>query len=134
MPPDQGTEQPSIQQGQHNSEAAHALFAATAQVGLALRESQDPVAELGRLCANLAQALSALRAVPQPRDANDSTCAAFDRGLLDRLQADVYEAIQQLQFHDRMVQHLTRIQEYLLSVAIELGSGEQRDTSPENLG
>ncbi len=122
MSPDQGSEQPATQLVHHNGDAAYALFAAIAQIGVALRESQDPVAELGRLCANLAAALSALRSLPTGQNANDPVSIASSRGLLEQLHSDVFKGIQQLQFYDRMVQHLAHIQQYLISVANELGS------------
>jgi hypothetical protein len=115
MLPEQAAEQSAIQQGIANAGAAHALFAATAQMGLALHESQDPVAQLGSLFAHLSETASALRSAPRGP-------GAIDRELLGRLQADVFKGVQQLQFYDRMVQHLTLIQEYVIAVANELGS------------
>ena len=88
-------------------EAAQALFAAIAQIGLALRESQEPVAELGSVLARLAEALSATGAGSELRQ---------------QLHADVFKGIQQLQFYDRMVQHLSHLQDYLICIANELDS------------
>jgi hypothetical protein len=105
-----------------NEDAAHALFAAIAQIGLALRESQSPVAELGSLFSNLAETLTALRSVPFSPGADDPVAAATARGLLEQLQTDVFKGIQQLQFYDRMVQHLSHLQTYLIGVANELSS------------
>jgi hypothetical protein len=122
MSREQGSEQPPTQQVHHNGDAAHALCAAIAQIGVALHESQHPVAELGRLCANLAATLAALRSLPTGQSANDPDFSASSRGLLEQLQSDVFKGIQQLQFYDRMVQHLEHIQRYLISVANELGS------------
>ena len=120
MSAEQGSEEPATPQGHHSDEAAYAVFAAIAQIGVALHESQNPVAELGRLCANLADTLGALRSLPAGQNANDLS-AATGRGLLEQLQSDVFKGIQQLQFYDRMVQHLEHIQRYLISVANELG-------------
>jgi hypothetical protein len=50
--------------------------------------------------------------------------------LLGRLQADVFKGIEQLQFYDRMVQHLTHIQEYVIAVASELGSVKSESQAP----
>jgi hypothetical protein len=121
MSAEQGSEEPATQQGHHNGDAAYALFAAIAQIGVALHESQDPVAELGRLCANLADTLGALQSLAADQNSNDLSVATA-RGLLEQLQTDVFKGIQQLQFYDRMVQHLGHIQQYLISVANEVGS------------
>jgi hypothetical protein len=117
-------EKPVLQQ-HHESDAAHAILAANAQIGLALRESQDPVAELGSLIAHVAETLGALRSAPVGRDSDlDSVTAAAARGLIEQLQSDVYKGIQQLQFYDRMVQHLSHLQEYLICVANQLCAGK----------
>jgi hypothetical protein len=100
------------------SNAAQALFAATAQIGLALRESQEPVAELGTVIAHIAEALAALRSTPVENASERATI----QGLVDKLEADVFQGIQRLQFYDRMVQHLSHLQNYLISVANELGA------------
>jgi hypothetical protein len=123
MPPGQVIEQPAMQQCNHNGDAAHALLAATAQMGLALRESQDPVAELGSLYAHLSGTLSVLQAACRGQ-------TAIDRQLLGQLQADVFKGIEHLQFYDRMVQHLTHIQEYVIAVANELGSVKNESQAP----
>ena len=116
---DAGT--PGPQPRHHEHDAAHALLAAIAQMGLALRESQGPVAELGALFAHLARLLTDLRAAP----------AAAMRGLLEQLQSDVFRGIQQLQFYDRMVQHLSHLQDYLIGVANELDSMRTRAQARE---
>jgi hypothetical protein len=93
----------------HEADAAHALFAAIAQIGLALRESQGPVAELGTVFARLAEALAGPGTGPELRQ---------------QLHADVFQGIQQLQFYDRMVQHLSHLQDYLICIANELDSAK----------
>jgi hypothetical protein len=122
---------PGPQRCHHEGDAAHALFAAIAQVGLALRESQDPVAELGALFAHLAESLSELRAASAAPQANDPGCGAAMRGLLEVVQADVFKGIQQLQFYDRLVQHLSHLQDYLISVANELDSVKDQPQAQE---
>jgi hypothetical protein len=109
-------EDPVKAAAQCKSNAAHALFAATAQIGLALRESQDPVEDLGAMITRVAETLVELRAIAVEKD---SERAAMSR-LLDRLQADLFEGIQRMQFYDRMVQHLAHLQDYLVCVANEL--------------
>jgi hypothetical protein len=100
---------------QGNFDAAHALVAATAQIGLALRESQEPVAELGSVIAHVAETLATLRNAPGAQ----GTDAAV---LIEQLQAQAYEGIQRLQFYDRMVQHLSHLQDYLTWIANELSA------------
>ena len=41
---------------------------------------------------------------------------------IEQLQADLYDSIQQLQFYDRMVQHLSHVQDFLSSAAHQLAS------------
>lgn len=100
--------------------AAQALLAATAQIGLALQESQEPVAELGTVIGHVAETLATLRATPLESARERSTV----QGLIDTLQAEVFSGIQRLQFYDRMVQHLSHLQNYLICVANELGPGQ----------
>jgi hypothetical protein len=101
-------------------DAAQALFAVTAQIGLALRESEEPVAELGTVIGHVAETLATLRTTPADGASERSTA----EGLIDKLQAEVFAGIQRLQFYDRMVQHLSHLQNYLIGVANELGPGQ----------
>ena len=105
-----------------NLDAAHALLATIAQIGVALRESQDPVTELACLFSHQTQTLTALRSVPLTQSGADTVAAATMLGLFEQLQTDVFKGVQQLQFYDRMVQHLSHLQAYLIAVANELGS------------
>jgi hypothetical protein len=126
---------PGPQRSHHEADAAHAVFAAIAQMGLALRESQAPVSELGALFAHLAEVLSELRAAPPAQQANDpASGSAAMRGLLELVQADVFKGIQQLQFYDRLVQHLSHLQDYLICVANELDSGKSQPQAQEVWG
>lgn len=115
MSAEAAAEQSAVQRGHHNGEAAHVLFAVTAQMGLALRESHAPVAELGASFARLSEALAS---------------HSSDRDLVKKLQAEVFNGVQQLQFYDRMVQHLTHIEEYLIGVANELGAVKTDPQAP----
>jgi len=103
-------------------DAAHALFAVIAQLGLALRESQEPVSGLGAVFARQARILTELRA------ASDAATAG---GWVEQLQCGVFEGIQQLQFYDRLVQHLSLLQEYLIGVANELDPMKTRAQAQE---
>ena len=111
----------AIQRGHHNVDAAHALFAATAQMGLSLRESQGPVADLGALLTRLSEMLATVRAAGHSQISTE---------VIGQLQGEVFNGIQQLQFYDRLVQHLTHIERYLISVANELGSVRNEADSP----
>ena len=66
-------------------------------------------------------AVDALRASPL-------TAAAPELGVL---QAQLTSAIQQLQFYDRMFQHLTQVHDYLMSVAERMGSLADADAGLE---
>jgi hypothetical protein len=54
--------------------------------------------------------------------ASDCSTTTAPPALLDQLQADVFKGVQQLQFYDRLVQHLTHVQDFLIAVANELDS------------
>jgi hypothetical protein len=118
--PDESPSQPGLQGGG----AAQALFAATAQIGVAMRESQEPVAELGALLTHLVDTLGALRSAPVMQAVDDSPSAVAARGLMEQLRSDVFNGIQHLQFYDRMMQHLSHLQGYLIGVANELSSAK----------
>src|SRR5579864_7308982 len=75
---------------QAQRDAAQALIAATAQIGLALKESQQPVAELGSLISHVADTLAMLRSAPRPEIQDDSLSAVTARGVLEQLQSDVF--------------------------------------------
>lgn len=104
-----------MQPGHPNGDAVHALLVAAAQMGLSLRESQESVADLGALLARLAETLATLQAAPGDRNPTE-------REMLGQLQGGIFKGIQQLQFYDRMVQHLTHIQRYVIEAADELGA------------
>lgn len=106
------------------TDGARALAAAVTQIELALLEARTPVEELGLLTERMANALGRLRtahaldrgAGRQSEDAGD------EESSITQLQSDLYDSIQQLQFYDRMVQHLSHVQDYLSSVANQLAS------------
>ena len=98
------------------SEAAQAIAAAVAQIELAVREVQTPVEQLGLLIDQMSSGLGALR--------TDS-----HRNLIvEKLQKQVNGSITQLQFYDRLVQHLKHIQDYLSGAAGELASRSTEDS------
>jgi Cdc6-like AAA superfamily ATPase len=119
---EEGAGTPGPQQCHHQGDAARALLAAIAQMGLVLRESQEPVSQLGALFAHLAQMVTDRRAATAAVNGGGAPSAAAMGGLLEQVQSDVFKGIQQLQFYDRLVQHLSHLQDYLIGVANELDS------------
>jgi hypothetical protein len=74
----------------------------------------------------------ATSATPGPGGPNpDAVSVAILRGLLEQLQTDVFKGIQQLQFYDRLVQHLSHIQDYLIAVANELDAFKSQPQAEE---
>jgi hypothetical protein len=107
------------------SEAAQAIAASVAQIELAVREAQPAVEQLGILVANISSQLAQLRKA-RPRRFDPDIVAVFpdefDRTVA-RLEKHVHGGITQLQFYDRLVQHLAHVQDFLLGTARQLGEG-----------
>src|ERR1700761_6906472 len=117
-------------QSAQTSEAAQAIAAAVAQIELAVREVQTPVEQLGQLIDQMSSGLGVLRTTARRRSVNPDVVAVFpdetDRAV-DKLQKQVNGSITQLQFYDRLVQHLKHIQDYLSGAAGELASRSTAD-------
>lgn len=92
-------------------EAARAIAAVSSQVDLALRESEPPVTELSAGIARAVAATEALRANPQLAD--DPNLAV--------IREVTRAAIEQLQFYDRMTQHLGHVYDYMMAIAARVG-------------
>lgn len=111
------------QSGQ-NADAAQAIAAAVAQIDLAVREVRPAVEELGSLISNMSTGLSDLRS-SRPRTFDPDSIAVFpdefDRAA-SGLEKQVLGSITQLQFYDRLVQHLAHVQNYLSGIAGHLAS------------
>jgi prefoldin subunit 5 len=109
--------------GQTN-EAAQAIAASVAQIELAVREVQPSVEALGLLIDQMSSGLGTLRTARR-RNVNPDVVAVFpdefDRAV-DKLQKQVNGSITQLQFYDRLVQHLKHVQDFLSGTAGELAS------------
>jgi hypothetical protein len=106
------------------SGGARALAAGITQIELALREAHPSVEKLGQLIQRMAETLGELRTLESAQGGSNpraASCADVER-TIEQLQADLYAGIRELQFYDRTVQHLSRIQDYLLSVANQLAS------------
>lgn len=110
-------------------EGAQAVAAAVMQMELALREGQSPVDRLGLLVEGMSETIRELQAAQAIPTGGDGAQPA------ERLQKDLFLFITQLQFYDRLVQHLTHLQNFLASVAGELASpspsGGERDVWDE---
>jgi hypothetical protein len=107
-----------------NIDAAQAIAAAVAQIELAVREVQPAVEQLGTLIDHMAGGLSELRAA-RPRDADPEAISVFPDEFdhaVSGLQQHVHGSITQLQFYDRLVQHLTHVQDFLAGVAGQLAN------------
>ncbi len=108
-----------------NIEAAQAIAASIAQIELAVREVQPVVEQLGALIDNLATGLVELRKA-RPRRLDPDSIAVFPDELdrtVAKLEGQVHGSITQLQFYDRLVQHMTHVQNFLSGVAGHLGEG-----------
>jgi len=111
------------------SEAAQAIAAAVAQIELAVREVQHPVEELGLLIDQMSSGLGVLRTARR-RSVNPDVVAVFPDDLdraVEKLQKQLNGSITQLQFYDRLVQHLKHVQDFLSGTAGELASRSTRD-------
>jgi methyl-accepting chemotaxis protein len=127
MTPESSKQTGGAQEARHESDGARALAAAVTQIELALREAHAPVEQLGLLVERMARSLGGLRtarARESGADPGSALCDDVDRSI-GQLQADLYEGIRQLQFYDRMVQHLSHVQDYLSSVANQLASAAE---------
>jgi hypothetical protein len=112
-------------------EAAQAVAASVAQIELAVREVQPSVEALSLLIDQMASGLGALRTARRRTDNPDVVAVfpdEFDRAV-DKLQKQVNGSITQLQFYDRLVQHLKHVQDYLSGTAGELASRSMCDTA-----
>lgn len=103
---------------EHAGDGARALAAAVSQIELALREAHVPVEKLGGLIERMSRTVGEVGHAATPGSDTART--------VERLEAELFAGIQELQFFDRMVQHLSHVQDYLTSVANELASTAER--------
>ena len=124
MTADSDNERDGTPQSPLTTDGAHALAAAVTQIELALIEARTPVEQLGLLTERMANALGSLRAARAPdRVADPLYVRAGDEEFsIAQLQTDLYDSIRQLQVYDRMVQHLSHVQDFLSCVANQLAS------------
>lgn len=115
---------PDSESAETSRESARAIAAATSQVDLALKEAQWPVDQLGtnitRMSAELEDLGATLRL--QERSPGDpSVCRDLAKSI-ELLHAELGGAIQQVQFYDRMFQHLCHVRDYMAAVAARLAA------------
>jgi hypothetical protein len=96
----------SAESGNHE-EAVRVLQAASAQIELALNQSQAPIDSLGESLRRMAALLADPAQLSRPES-------------LAIVRADLLRAITNLQFHDRMTQHLQHVRDYLSGSATHM--------------
>jgi hypothetical protein len=104
-------------------EAARSISAVATQIELAMREAQAPVDRLGDTVARIGLTLAALGAVPATATNDSGLDLSVDMQLdwaLGQLQRDFGRTVEDLQFHDRMVQHFSHLCDYLGGIASQL--------------
>jgi len=107
-----------------NGNAARAIAAATAQIDLALREANEPVDCLGRTLERISARMQELRQhFLQHADRCGDAHGMLEMDLaVEALSAEMAVAIQNMQFFDRMFQHLTHVHDYLTAGADNLAA------------
>ena len=110
-------------------EAAQAIAASVAQMDLAVREVRPAVEQLGELISSMSNGLADLRRA-RPRTFDPQMIAVFpdefDRTVA-MLEKQVHSSITQLQFYDRLVQHMKHLEDFLSGVAGELAGDAAND-------
>jgi hypothetical protein len=91
----------------NHEEAIRVLRAASAQIELALHQSQAPIDSLGESLRRMAALLADPAQLGRPES-------------LALVRADLLRAITNLQFHDRMTQHLQHVRDYLSGSATHM--------------
>lgn len=95
---------------EHRIELTQVLVAANEQIGLALLDSHIAVEGLGSCLERLATLLS--KDLSGPEAARE----------IEELRTEMARAVVNLQFYDRMAQHLTHVREYLSGTVGQLSS------------
>lgn len=95
--------------------ASRSNLAMAAQIDLALRESRPAMERLGAALARMGLTLKAMEedGAPPAGAALDLSVELPGDWALTQLRKDYATAVEDLQFHDRMVQHLTLLRDYL---------------------
>lgn len=105
-----------------NGNAARAIAAATAQIDLALREAHDPVESLGQTLERIASHMAELREkfLTHTDKCGDAQGMLEMDLAVEKLAGEMAVAITNMQFFDRMFQHLTHVHDYLTGGANNL--------------
>lgn len=103
-------------------DAAQSVAASVAQIELAVREVQPAVEQLGLLIDAMAMGLGQLR-----KSRAEDGVADGAGPLLRELEKNVHGSITQLQFYDRLVQHMSHVQDFLSGVAGSLANDMEDD-------
>jgi hypothetical protein len=91
------------------SDLETSVEAAAVLLSLAMRDTEQPVADLGGALTRLSRHL-------QNGSAQGATVTQ-EQGLREALQGDLAVCIQSLQFHDRLIQQLAAVRSFLASLA-----------------
>jgi hypothetical protein len=111
-----------------NIEAAQAVAAAVSQIELAVREARQPVEQLGALIDAMAMGLGELRTVQRRDPEAISVFPDEFAQAVARLQNHVHGSITHLQFYDRLVQHLSHLQDFLSGVAGQVATAQEGES------
>jgi len=103
-----------------HEEAIRVMQAAGAQIELALHQSQAPIDSLGESLRRLAALLADPAQLARPE-------------ALALMRADLLRAITNLQFHDRMTQHLQHVRDYLSGSAAHMAEQDADEEAWRNL-
>lgn len=97
------------------SEPLAAAEAAAALLDLAMEESQAPVDQLGDALARISRALAGCMRLSERQLAELGAAQASGAGYTcrDQLRREIAVCIENLQFHDRLMQQLTHVRECL---------------------
>jgi hypothetical protein len=127
--------QPERDVSEASRESARAIAAATSQVELALKEAEWPVDQLGSNVSRLSAELDELRAALRLHEGRggDPVVTQDLARAIAAMQGEVTSAIQQLQFYDRMFQHLSHVRDYMAAVAVRQGAHAQDEESGTNV-
>ena len=105
--------------------SAKAIEGATVQIELALNDSRAPVEFLGEAIRRMASALQVIESkLSKPPTAGS---LELPHAELKALRRDLYASIEKLQFHDRLVQHLSHVRDHLAAIANQIAASGSFD-------
>jgi hypothetical protein len=98
-----------------HSNCAAAIESAGVLLVQAMQESDPPITQLSGALARMVAALSEMRT--QVNHLPESSQAAASRAAVEALAREICVCIENLQFHDRLIQQLTQVRERLARLA-----------------